>query len=95
MFEVEDVFAGREQFPVGMERSGCCCALLWGEGLTNTEPREGKPDGDKSGAESVGGVGGGLGDGRVGWVVERGDWFWLAVGSVLIAIGIYVNCSCS
>jgi len=39
---VEDEFRYREQFPVGMERSGCRCALLQGEGLSDAQPREGE-----------------------------------------------------
>jgi hypothetical protein len=52
---VQLVSSGREQFPVGMERSGGCRALLRGEGLTNAQPCEGEPDGGHRGAESLGG----------------------------------------
>jgi len=55
MFEVEDQFAGREQFAVGMERSGCCRSLLWGEGLSNAQPREGEFHGRHRSAASAGG----------------------------------------
>jgi hypothetical protein len=51
-----------------MKRSGCCRSLLRGQGLSNPEPSEGEPDGGHGSAESLGGVGGGLGDGRVGWL---------------------------
>jgi hypothetical protein len=90
MFEVEDEFAGREEFAVGMERSGCCRALLWGEGLTNAQPREGEPDGGHRGAESLGGVGGGLGDGLLlGWLwIELGWLLAGVVGSVVVAVDI-------
>ncbi|MCE9630872.1 MAG: hypothetical protein K8S94_09200 [Planctomycetia bacterium] len=66
MFEVEDEFAGREKFPVGMKRSGCRSSLLRGESLTDAQPREGEFHGGHGGAEPLGGVGGGLGDGRIG-----------------------------
>ncbi len=52
---VEDEFAGREQFTVGMERSGCRRSLLRGEGLSDTEPREGEFHGGHRGTESLGG----------------------------------------
>ena len=48
-----------------MERSGCCRPLFRGEGLTDAQPSEGEPDGGHGGTESLGGVGGGLGDGTV------------------------------
>jgi hypothetical protein len=51
-----------------MKRPGCCRSLLRGQGLSDTEPREGEPDGGHGGTESLGGVGSGLGDGRVGWL---------------------------
>ena len=77
MFEVEDQFAGRDKFAVGMERSGRRRALLRGQGLTNPEPREGEPDDGHRGAESLGGVAfelgcwsiGGLGCGPAGYVL--------------------------
>ncbi len=65
---VQLVSSGREQFTVGMKRSGGRCALFGGEGFTDTKPREGKFHGGHCGAESLGGVGGGLGDGIVGWL---------------------------
>ena len=69
--------SGREQFPVGMERSGGCRSLLRGEGLSDAEPREGEPDGGHCGAEPLGGIrvglgggiGGGLGCGPAGGVL--------------------------
>ncbi len=66
---VEDEFAGREQFPVGMERSGGYRSLLRGQGLSDTEPREGQSHGGHLGAKPVGGVGGGLGDGLPGFTL--------------------------
>ena len=57
---VQLVPSGRKQFPVGMERSGGCRALLWGEGLTDAQPREGEANGGHRGAEPLGGVGGSL-----------------------------------
>jgi hypothetical protein len=53
---VQLVSSGREEFTVGMERSGRRRALLRGEGLANAQPREGEPDGGHGGAESLGGV---------------------------------------
>jgi hypothetical protein len=53
---IKDEFAGREQFTVSMERSGCRRALLRGTGLSNAQPREGEPGGDKRSAESLGGI---------------------------------------
>ena len=38
-----------------MECSGGCASLIWGEGLSHAQPREGEPDGGHCGAESVGG----------------------------------------
>jgi hypothetical protein len=52
---VEDEFAGRQEFAVGMERSGCCRALLRGEGLSDAQPREGEFHGGHRGAQAVGG----------------------------------------
>jgi hypothetical protein len=60
---------GWKMFPVGMERSGRRRALLWGEGLSNAEPREGEFHGGHRGTESVGGGAfelGGRGVGRLG-----------------------------
>ena len=57
---VQLVSSGREQFPVGMERSGRCRALFRGEGLTDAQPREGEPNGGHREAEPVGGVWGRL-----------------------------------
>jgi hypothetical protein len=48
-----------------MERSSCSRALLWSEGLSDAQPREGEPDGGHGGAESLGGIGRGLVNGRV------------------------------
>ena len=63
---VEDEFAGREKFTVGMERSGGRRALLRGEGLPDAQPREGEFHGGHRGAESLGGVGRSLRGGIVG-----------------------------
>jgi len=60
-----------------MERSGRCRALFGCEGLPDAQPREGEFHGGHRRAESVDGVWGGLGDGRVvglgcasrGWVL--------------------------
>ena len=52
---VEDELTGREQLPVSMERSGGCSSLLWGEGLTSAQPREGEFHSGHRGAESLGG----------------------------------------
>ena len=45
----------REQFAVGMERSGRRRALFRGEGLSNAQPREGEFHGSHRGAEAIGG----------------------------------------
>ena len=38
------------EFPSGTKRSGGCCALLWGEGLPNAQPREREFHGGHRGA---------------------------------------------
>jgi len=62
---VEEQVCRRDQFPVGMEFSGRRVALFGGQRLAGAEPGEREPDGSHRGAEPVGGVGGGLGDGTV------------------------------
>jgi hypothetical protein len=52
---VQLVLSSREEFAVGMEHSGCRSALLWGEGPSDAEPREGEFHGGHRGAEPVGG----------------------------------------
>ncbi len=72
---VQLVSSGREQFAVGMERSGCCRALFRSEGLTDAQPCEGDANGGHCGAESLGGVGrslrGGVGGGSG---LQAGSW---------------------
>jgi hypothetical protein len=53
---IKDEFAGREQFTVDMECSGCRRAVLRGKSLSNAQPRKGEPDEDKRSAESLGGI---------------------------------------
>jgi hypothetical protein len=67
---IKDELAGREQFTVGMERSGCHRALLRGKGLSNAQPRDGEPDGDKRSAESLGGIAFRLRDRLLGFTME-------------------------
>jgi hypothetical protein len=52
-----------------MERSGCRRALLWGEGLSDTQPREGEFHGGHRGAESLGGITFLLRDGLLGFTL--------------------------
>jgi hypothetical protein len=73
------VSSGREEFSVGMERSGRCSPLFGGEGLSDAQPREREFHGGHRGAESLGGVGGGLGC-RVGCGPARGMWAGLGFG---------------
>jgi hypothetical protein len=65
----QDEFAGREQFTVGMERSGCRRALLRGKGLLGGQPREGEPDWHKWIAESLGGIAFRLRDRQLGFTM--------------------------
>jgi hypothetical protein len=64
-----------------MERSGGRRALLRGEGLSDTEPREGKFHGGHRGAESVGGGAFLLRDGLLGFTLLA------ARGCVLAGVG--------
>jgi len=52
---VKDEFSGRDQFPVGMERSGRRRSLLRGEGLSDAQRREGEFHGGRRGAEMISG----------------------------------------
>lgn len=63
---------------------------VFGEGLSHPQPREGELDGGHDGAESLGGVGRDLVKGRgIGVpVLVGGHWFWLVVGSVVVALGM-------
>jgi hypothetical protein len=65
---VQLVSSGREEFSVGMERSGSRSPLFGGEGLSHPQPREREFHGGHRGAESLGGVGRSLGCGGVGWL---------------------------
>jgi len=80
------LMAGREQFTVGMERSGCRLALRRGKGLSNAQPREGGRDGDKRSAESLGGIAFRLRDRRLGFTMEA------ARGRVLSGVVVSGGC---
>jgi hypothetical protein len=67
---IKDECAGREQFTVGVERSGCRRALRRGKGLSNGQPREGEPDWHKWIAESLGGIAFRLRDRQLGFTME-------------------------
>jgi hypothetical protein len=64
-----------------MERPGRRVSLLRGQCLASAEPGEGEPDGDKSGAEPVGGGELGLACGLLGLVLSA------ARGGVLAGVG--------
>jgi hypothetical protein len=71
VLRVEDEFAGREQFPVGMEGSGRRRALLRGEGLPDAQPREREFHGGHGCPEPVCRVAFKLAGRGVGWVGHR------------------------
>ena len=77
MFQVEDCLAGREQFAVGMERSGGCRALLWGECLTAAMVARSLLAAFRS-SWLVGVL--------VGVLTVRRDWVWPVSWDVVVAV---------
>jgi SAM-dependent methyltransferase len=88
VLRVEDELRGREQFPAGMERAGCCRALLRVKCLPDAKPCEGEFPGSYGGAEPVG-AGAFL-------LLDRLPGFTLAAARrcVLAAVGGRRGCCC-